>query len=164
MKSLLFLAIFWSFQALATGSYGMYLFETKPEWGSAESVTFVMNSSAEVKEIEDEYYFSIKSSMFFTEVTLDLRSGGDEEYFLARAVLGEKDGQTVLLNYCAALIYGPSGIANTIGPSMAKLSKWNKRTKKYDDLAIVASEKDISNCEKELLRKYSNLGFEIYEY
>jgi hypothetical protein len=164
MKYLSFLLLLlFSLTTAATNSYGRYKLDVDFE-GMEETVVFLMNSSADVEIIQDENYYTIKSIPFFTEVTLDIVSGGDDEHFKINAVIGEMNGETVLLNFCAAAIYSSNSMANTVGQSVVKLSKWNKRSKKYEALKVVATVSEVLRCEENLLAEEAKMGFDIYEY
>lgn len=149
----------------ANAVYGKYKFSMNFEWGSEdEKVEFLMNSQGDIKILENENWYEVDSSPFFGEVTLDFRSGGDEDYVIASATL-KKDGyKTVITSYCAAIVYGPNALISVTGPSVAKLQRWSKSSKKYKAMKITASKEELKKCEDNLIESYLERGFELSEY
>lgn len=149
----------------ASAFYGKYKFSMLFDRNSeSEKVEFLMNSAADVKILENDDYYEVDSYQFFHEVTLSFRSGGDEDYVIATATLVRENGKTVMKNFCAALIDGPNGYASTLGTKTAKLSRWSKSAKEYEQLKLTASEADIAKCESDLLESYIEDGYEVSEY
>ncbi|MCR9203518.1 MAG: hypothetical protein NXH75_03005 [Halobacteriovoraceae bacterium] len=149
----------------ASAVYGKYKFSMNFEWGSDnERVEFLMNSQGDIKIIDEGNYYNVTSYPFFGIISLDFRSGGDEDYVIASATLEKVGNQTVMTNYCAAIIDGPGGYVSLTGPRVAKLQRWSKSAKKYKALKITASEEDVKKCEKDLIQTYVERGYEVSEY
>ena len=140
------------------------MFEIGHDFLEDQTVVFLMNSSGEVEVIEDDNYYTVNSFQFFTEVNLEIVSGGDDEHFKASATIGELNGRTVLLSFCAAMVASSNSAADTLNMNYAKLSKWNTKTNKYEDLQLVASASEVSACEERLLADEIKNGFDIYDY
>ena len=75
-------------------SYGKYKLET-PQSASfdASSVVFLLNYSAETKIIDNFDYYTIQTNLFFTDLEMTFKSGGDEDFFLGKAVFKYQQNQ-----------------------------------------------------------------------
>ena len=137
-------------------SYGKYKLET-PQSASfdASSVVFLLNYSAETKIIDNFDYYTIQTNLFFTDLEMTFKSGGDEDFFLGKAVFN--DGE--LKQLCFALIDLPNETIMTYSNSF-KLFKWNTKSKSYDLISNNLAEKEQSACFESITAEYK--GFNIH--
>jgi hypothetical protein len=125
--SVLILGLFLNANSFAF-SYGKFKVSMQSEFGDTEEVTFLLNSSGNFKFLENEDYYSIDSSQFFDEITLDIQSGGDEDFMVARVVL--KDNK--VMERCASFVDAKNEYLILMGPNSFKFERWNKFTKAYE--------------------------------
>tara|TARA_Y100000296_G_C5153038_1_gene247468 strand:+ start:684 stop:1163 length:480 start_codon:yes stop_codon:yes gene_type:complete len=121
-------------------SYGLFKLEVETGYFDAESVTFLLNSSGEVKLLKNENYYSIETESFFDELTLFVRSGGDEDW--VQAIFTLKNNE--LTRGCSALLDGPGSTISFLSPKRVQLTRWNKERKKFEVLKNAMS--DQKSC------------------
>lgn len=123
---LILMASLLSTQAYAF-TYGKFKLSVGTGFYDAEEIIFLMNSAGKVKILENDDYYEIDSSLFFSEVTLSIQSGGDEDFVVGSITL--KDN--VILDSCASFVDAKNEYLMRLSPSSLKLERWNKYKKKY---------------------------------
>lgn len=150
MKNLLILCFLILSVASNAANYGKFMLTTDTQIWEPEGMTFLLSSAGEIKILENDDYYEIKSSFFFGEQTLTFRSGGDEDFVLGKVTLVNNKA----ISACAGLIDLPNRNLMTLGVKSFNLLKWNKSKKKYESV-YPKNFKFSEKCEKELFSPYS---------
>jgi hypothetical protein len=136
---------------MATTIAGKYLLDAD----NGEEVIFLLNSNGEIKILENDYYYSITVSRFFTEFSLDIESGGDEQVTHAYATLTVKNNKLVFIEKCEVLVDGPNEWLSEVS---LKLLKWNKKNKKYEQIKNTGSKQSNEKCYNNLILDYRHFN------
>lgn len=130
-------------------SYGKFKLSTGTGLYEPEEVIFLLNSSGNIKMLENDDYYTIDGSLFFSEVTLSIQSGGDEDFIVGTVTL--KDN--VIVDQCASFVDAKNQYVERMGPKFFKLERWNKYKKAY--LPVKAKGEQFSDaCFQNLLEPY----------
>lgn len=136
---------------LYAANYGKYKFTMSADYMDASEVVFLLNSAGEVTILENDDYFEVESLSFFGELTLNFETG-DEDLQLASFTL--KDNKVI--TSCSALVDQPNEVLTVYGLNFAKLQRWNKVNKKYEDIATPEIFANQEACEAELLKDFAH--------
>lgn len=107
-----------------------------------------------IKYLDNEFYYSVKVNSFFDQTTLNITSGGDEDYVKAIFKLEENK----VFESCSALYDGPNSNLTFLSNKRVKIQRWNKSLKKFETLND--SQEADKSCQDELIKGYE--GYDIY--
>ncbi len=133
-------------------NYGLFKLEVDPGYFDKEEVTFLLNSNGDVELLENENYYTVKVESFFNEITLEIESGGDEDYI--RAIYTLKDNQ--IIQSCSALFDGPGESLSYFGEGSVNLLRWNKKTKAFE--APLSKPVAQKSCRAKLIEGYEDFS------
>jgi hypothetical protein len=129
-------------------NYGKFKLTPNRSIIDSDVVVFLLNSSGDLKILENEYYYSVDSGYFFGEQRLEFISGGDEDAL--HAIFTIKNNKIV--SGCAAYIDYKNEYAETMGIKGFKLERWNKYSRKYESMINKQTDADSSECYDDLFR------------
>ncbi len=129
-------------------TYGMFKVSIGSEVYEHEMI-FLVNSAGQIKELENENWYDIESSLFFSELTLDIQGGGDEDFNVARITF--KDN--VIVDSCASFVDAKNKYVIKIGEQNLKVQRWNKYAKKYETVKT-ENEEFSESCFETLLAPF----------
>lgn len=132
--------------------YGKFKLEVRPGHYDDQEVIFLLNSHGGIKIIENEYDYEFESLPFFGELTLNFRSGGDEDFMLGSFTLVTDNNVLKSISSCAAHISVPAKYMIRRGSSTVRLMKWNKLQKEYE-LVDWGTEQASDKCFTQLRAK-----------
>ena len=152
MKKLILLLSFISIQFINAANYGMFrLTATNLGYTDSEEAIFLLNSSGEIKFLENRNYWDVDVDFFFGEVTLTVETMGDEQN--SRGILTLKDNR--LIDGCAAYLDYQNESGETLSPRSFKLERWSKKNKRY--YPVFNRNFEFSDeCFTRLLKDYSH--------
>lgn len=148
-KHLISLAFILSIGAIQAASYGKFHLEVNTGYFDSEKVEFLLNSSGEVRLLENRDWYTVTPSFFFGELSLTIQSGGDEEFILGKVILKDNQVQSA----CAAFVDAKNEVIEFLGATSFKLKRWNKRSKSFAPLYSSDQIFD-EKCVKKLLEEY----------
>lgn len=153
MKSTLILSLIALSFNVQANVYGKFKLEIKPGHYDDQEVIFLLNSQGGIKFIENEYYYEFESLPFFGELTLNFRSGGDEDFMLGSFTLISDNDVVKSVASCATLISAPAQYMERRGKSAIRLFQWNKMKKEYQRVSW-GSKEASDKCFTQYTRRY----------
>ena len=129
---LLILTIIFSATTWAAGFPGKYKVEIAHEGYGTLTQEFLMNSSDETKTIAgDDNLYDVETERFFNDLTLKVRTWGDEDFSKFSFKLTKSGNKVELIENCGAFIDAKNDYTMEYGWQTATLYKWSKSKKKY---------------------------------
>lgn len=135
-------------------NYGKFKLYVDTGYYAPQEVVFLMNSSGEIKMLENNDYYKIDSQFFFGESTLNIRSGGDDD--IVKGIVSLKNNRAT--EACAVFLSLSSGYGERLRITRRfNLLRWNRFAKKYE--TVLKSDTLFSKkCEKKILADYPNFS------
>lgn len=147
MKYIFILSLLINFSALGA-NYGKFKVIVAGDFSSGEEAIFLMNSNGKIKILENDNYMEINAYSFFGDVTLDIRTSGDEDHIRGTVHLVNNK----VIQTCSAFIDLKNDYQISYGSDSLKLLRWNKVKKAYEDINDqMAIEEALQDCEENLL-------------
>jgi hypothetical protein len=150
-------ALVFSSSALALGVPGKYQLELLNDLsGESGTFEFLMNSDGEVKFLSepDGYYIQdFQVTSFFGNFDFSIEWGSDEDHHYYLFSLAKENGDVIMTKSCSLYEDGPGGYSDPDGAAMT-LSRWNKKTKSYDEVKIVQSNDVFESCQKDIEKRF----------
>lgn len=153
MKSLLIGLMTLTALTTQAANFGKFKLTVETGYYDGEEVVFLMNSSGDLKMLENSDYYSIDTQFFFGENTLDIRSGGDDDIVIGTIYM--KDNKAI--DGCAAMLSLSNEAGETLGTNSFKLERWNKFSKRYESVYKSGFE-FTKSCEDKLLADYADFS------
>lgn len=130
---------------------GKYKLVQEGIYFETDEIIFLINSMDDIKILGDnDKNYELSSSRFFTDVTMNISGGSDEDWMDGKIVIATKGKKLRIVESCLAAIDGPNGWIRDVS-SDQNLFKWNKSTKKYVKIKKVRRHKD---CIEDITANY----------
>jgi hypothetical protein len=153
MKNFILLAALIYGLTANAANFGKFKLTVETGYYDGEEVVFLMNTSGEIKMLENDSYYTIKPQFFFGKNTLLIESGGDDDK--VEGIIHLENNKAT--DACAVLLSLSNKAGELLWPKGFKLDRWNKFSKRYESVYpqnFSFSEK----CESELLADYQDFS------
>jgi hypothetical protein len=149
MKNIILLAAILLGASVNAANFGKFKLTVNPGYYDGEEVVFLLNSAGKIKVLENDSYYDIDSDYFFGDVTVNFRSGGDEDHVEGSISLQNNKA----VDGCAALVDVKNGWLTILGMQSFELERWNKFSKKYESV-FTNGFQFTEECEQGIIDNY----------